>query len=83
MVLRLVLKVKPDNQNKILTTIYTTALPITPSAQLLDISKIVKRSQINDTTDAPDSTVALEKNVFEKRDPINFTSFNPSRDDIR
>ncbi|KAF0528492.1 hypothetical protein F8M41_013117 [Gigaspora margarita] len=66
------------------TTIYTTALPITPSAQLLDISKIVKRSQINDiSTDAPDSTVALEKNVFEKRDPINFTSFNPSRDDIR
>ncbi|RIB26492.1 hypothetical protein C2G38_2163239 [Gigaspora rosea] len=59
------------------TTIYTTALPITPSAQLLDISKIVKRS------DAPDSTVALEKNVLEKRDPINFTSFNPSRDDIR
>ncbi|CAG8769147.1 2618_t:CDS:1, partial [Dentiscutata erythropus] len=68
-------------------TIYITALPITPSAQLLETSKIFKRSQVNDiptdTPDSTDSTVVSEENVLEKRDPINFTSFNPSRDDIR
>ncbi|CAG8798330.1 12359_t:CDS:1, partial [Racocetra persica] len=59
--------------------IYTTALPIIPIDQP-DLSETSKSSQNGISTDP---TIVSERDAFEKREPIDFTSFNPARDNIR
>ncbi|CAG8466056.1 17634_t:CDS:2 [Cetraspora pellucida] len=62
--------------------IYTTALPIIPINQS-DSSETGKSSQNDISTDVPDPTIVSERDALEKREPIDFTSFNPASDNAR